>query len=336
MSGLCADSPASGVQVVDLCTVTPAELESLWRLETCCWRDRLRWDVSDVFGALRRVIGRGGLPGKAVRVDAHTVGYAYYGVAEGVGVIAGLSVSPECSSLGVGGILLRESVAAIRRQGVRRIESQFVSFDAPWLTPCFEREGFRPYWREFLRVELRPGHETITPPATVHLQPWQGTHVWQAAAIMQAAYVGEIDTEISGRFCTADGCRTVLEQILSQAACGNPLSDASAMARSREGGIGFAIVTQISPRQAHLAQVAVLPAYQRRGVGRSLLDHSLARLSALEFDSLSLFVTRANQRALRMYESMGFQSVLSFPVFVWEGGGSVEARKARLTADPGK
>lgn len=321
VSGICTENPASGVQVVDLCTVTPAELESLWQLETRWWHDRLRWDVSDVFGALRRVIERGGLPGKAVRVDAHTVGYAYYGVAQGVGVIAGLSVSPECSSLGVGGILLGESVAAIRRQGVRRIESQFVSFDAPWLTPWFEREGFRPYWREFLRVELRPGHETIPPPATVHLQPWQDMHVWEAAAIMQAAYGGEIDAEITGRFGSADGCRAVLEQILSQAACGSPLSDASAMARSREGGIGFIVVTEISPRQAHLAQVAVLPAYQHRGVGRFLLDHSLSRLSALQFDSLSLIVTRANQRALRMYQRIGFQSVLSFPVFVWEGGG---------------
>lgn len=318
MSGIRVESPVSGAQVVDVCTVTPAELESLWRLETRWWRDRLRWDVSDVFGALRRVIERGGLPGKAIRVGGRTVGYAYYGIAGGVGIISGLSVSPEWSRTDVGGILLRESVDAIRRQGVRRIESQCVSFDTSWLIPSFEREGFRSYWREFLRVELRPGQESACLPAMAQWEPWQGIHVWEAAAIMQAAYEGEIDAEITERFCTADGCRAVLENVLSQGGCGNPVPEASGIARSRGCGVGFDVVTEIAPRQGHLAQVAVLPAYQHRGVGRSLLGYSLSQLFALQFDTLSLIVTRANQRALRMYQSMGFQSVLSFPVFVWE------------------
>src|SRR5205823_2292310 len=89
-------------------------------------------------------------------------------------------------------------------------------------------------------------------------------------------------------------------------------------ARHRGQTIGFVLVTEIAPRQGHLVQVAVLPTYQRQGVGRLLVRHSLARLAMLHFDTLSLIVSRANQRALRLYQALGLQAVLTFPVFVWE------------------
>ena len=50
------------VQVVDLPTVRPAELEDLWLHELCLWRDHLRWDISDVVATLRRLVARGALP----------------------------------------------------------------------------------------------------------------------------------------------------------------------------------------------------------------------------------------------------------------------------------
>jgi mycothiol synthase len=67
-----------------------------------------------------------------------------------------------------------------------------------------------------------------------------------------------------------------------------------------------------------LAQIAVVPDYQGRGVGRCLMDYSVARLAERHFDTLSLMVSRANAPALRLYQRMGFQSVLAFPVFTWE------------------
>ena len=78
------------------------------------------------------------------------------------------------------------------------------------------------------------------------------------------------------------------------------------------------MVTEIAPQQGHLAQVAVLPAYQGQGVGRMLVHHCLTQLAARHFDTLSLIVSRANQRAFRLYQTMGMQEVLAFPVFVWE------------------
>jgi hypothetical protein len=138
--------------VVDLSAVRPVELEGLWQREEQVWRERMLWDTSDTFGALRRVVERGGLSGKTVRVGARIVGYAYYVISEHLGVIANFVVSPE-SRTAAPAILVQETVGEIRRTGVSRIESSFISIDGPSLPPFFEREGFRAYWREFLRCE---------------------------------------------------------------------------------------------------------------------------------------------------------------------------------------
>jgi ribosomal protein S18 acetylase RimI-like enzyme len=312
-------TPAPDLRIVDLRAVMPAELDDLWQAEARWWRDRLLWEVSDAQAALRRVVERGGVPGKAVQVGSHTVGYAYYVVAGHVGVISGFVLAPEWNIPAVGGILVRETIDAVRQRGVRRIESQFIAPDSPWLIPSFEHEGFRTYGREFLRVALCDWQQPASRLAMGDLEPWRGAHLIQAASIMQASYEGGIDVEINQLFGTSDGCRAVLENILNQGGCGMPVFEASAMVRHRGRGIGFAIITEIAPRQGHLVQVAVLPGYQHQGVARSLLDYSVSRLSQRHFEALSLIVSRSNTRAYRLYQTLGFQSILSFPVFVWDG-----------------
>jgi ribosomal protein S18 acetylase RimI-like enzyme len=115
-----------------------------------------------------------------------------------------------------------------------------------------------------------------------------------------------------------EGCGSVLDNLQQQGGCGPLVAEASVFARYRGQGIGFVMVTEIAPRQGHLAQIAVLPAYQRQGVGRMLVHHCLTQLAARHFDTLSLIVSRANSRALRLYQTLGLQEILTFPVFVWE------------------
>ena len=318
MSSVVTDHLLPRPHIVDLSTVGPAELEGLWQCEGQWWRERLLWDISDALAALRRVVARRGVPGKVVRVGTQTVGYAYYVVAERLGVLASLVVAPEWSHRTVGESLLQATVAALRQQGVVRIESPCVSMHHAWLVPAFEREGFQTYWREFLRLDLHREHPLARAPARVQLEPWRGTDLYEAGGLMQAAYEGTADGEINALYRTAEGCCGVLEDILNQGGCGSLVTEASALARDRGQAIGFVIVTEIAPQQGHLAQVAVLPAYQRQGIGRLLVRHSLARLAMLRFDTLSLIVSRANQPALRLYQAVGLQAVLAFPVFVWE------------------
>jgi ribosomal protein S18 acetylase RimI-like enzyme len=306
------------VQVVDLCAVTAADLEDLWQHELRLWRDRLCWDASGALAALRRIVQRSALPGKAVRVHERTVGYTYYGMIGRLGVIGSLVVLPDWSHSGVGETLLKKTIHEIRCQGASRIESRFVSVDCPWLGAALENEGFRIYWREFLRCNLCHPPPPMLAPAMVSLEPWQQSHLGEAAAILQAAYAGGLEAELLVQYRTVDGCREVLDQVLNQGSCGLFVSEASAMARQRGRSIGLVMVTEVAPRQGHLPQIAVLPEYQHQGLGRVLLNYSVRRLAERGCDTLSLIVSRANDHALKLYQATGFQSVLAFPTGIWE------------------
>lgn len=304
--------------LINLQTVVPAELEGLWQREVQLWREQLFWDVSDRFAAFKRVLERRGVQGVALRIGTRIVGYAYYVISGRLGVLAGLDLSPDWVGTDAAETLLQASIHALRQHDPTRIESPFLSFDCAWLPSAFEAEGFRTYWREFLRVQLdeRPESPKLSPP--MQFEPWRSAYLPEAAEIMHAAYDGEVDTEMSVLYRTVGGCRLVLEQILHQRNSGAPIDRASVFVRHRGRGIGFILITEIAPRQGHLAQVVVRPAYQRQGVGHFLLNYSLSQLAALEFDTLSLIVSRCNDRAFRLYQALGFQAILAFPVFAWE------------------
>lgn len=308
----------SDLQIVDLCTVTPTELEALWQCEETFWRQRLLWDISEVLATLRRFVARKGLPGKAVRVDGETVAYASYGSTGSLGFLANLVLMPAWNQAGVGEALLQATLEALHARGVPRIESRCVVSDSPWLVPACERWGLRTYWREFLRLDLRHMRVATQSREDVHVLPWRSMYIGEAAAIMQAAYEGTTDAEINALYRTREGCQLVLDTILNQGGCGKPVTEASAVVQDRGQSLGCLVIAETAPRQGHLAQVVVRPAYQRRGLGRLLLSHSVSQLATQHFDTLSLIVSRANHRALSLYQAMGWHTVLAFPVFVWE------------------
>ena len=135
---------------------------------------------------------------------------------------------------------------------------------------------------------------------------------------MLAAYSGGVDAEMNEQYRTQGGCELVLDDLLNQGICGNPVVEASAMAQHRGRRIGFIILTEIGPQHAHVAQVAVLPAYHHQGVGRLLMNHALSRLADGGFTAVSLIVSRLNRRAREIYDLIGFKPALSFPVFAWQ------------------
>jgi ribosomal protein S18 acetylase RimI-like enzyme len=306
------------VQIVDLCTVTATELEALWQGEEALWRQRLLWDISEVLETLRRMVARRGLPGKAVRVGEQTVGYTYYGITGRLGCVANLVITPAWNQAEVGEPLLRATLEALHARDVSRIESRCVASDSPWLVAACERWGLRTYWREFLRLDLSQICATTPSLEGIQVVPWHGAHLGEAAAVMQAAYAGTIDAELNTLYRTVEGCQLVLDTILNQGGCGRPVLEASAMLYDKGQSAGCVVITETAPRQGHLAQVVVQPASQRHGLGRLLLHYSMSQLATRQFDTLSLIVSRANHRALSLYQTMGWHAVLAFPVFVWE------------------
>lgn len=317
MASFIAERALPNLQVVDLSRVRPAELKSLWAREVRLWRDKLDWDVAGAMSALERALDRGGLTGKAVRCGGVAAAYAHYVVEGDRGVISGLVASPSFRGPQVGAAIVDAIVEELDRRRVRRIESQFIFFDSPWLSSCFEEHGFQTHWREFLRLSLsrpRPQHQ---PSNHVVVLPWSAWNLSEMASLMEQAHRGGVDAAMNELYRTSDGCRILLNNIIRQRGCGRSLTEASSIARERttDAPAGFAIVTEIGRHHGHLAQVAVAPEFQGRGVGHRLLAHTIARLSELGLDSLSLMVSAGNERALRLYRSMGFETSYRFPVF---------------------
>jgi [ribosomal protein S18]-alanine N-acetyltransferase len=313
-------------QVVDLESVRAAELESFFHLETAQWRDHLLWDVSGAVSAFQRALERGAVQGKAIRSGSATLGYSYFIVEGDRGVLTGLSVSPEAWGTDVGPMLVRATVRALAGRRVSRIETQFVSFDAAWLVPYFEAEGFRTHWREFRRLSLSRPRSTVPSPSSIgslSSHSWRAWNLAEAAQVMQSAHQDGVDAEMNELYRTSEGCRLLLTNVLRHRGCGTSMAEASLVARQArtDRAVGFAVVTETSKRQAHLAQLAVAPSFQGKGVGRYLLAQVVDRLLQSKFDSLSLMVSRGNENALRLYRSFGFHPIVRFPVFSRERSG---------------
>jgi GNAT superfamily N-acetyltransferase len=71
-------------------------------------------------------------------------------------------------------------------------------------------------------------------------------------------------------------------------------------------------------RAAHIANAGyfVLQPYRGRGLGRALVEHSLAEASRLGFDALQFNLVFESNRARSMYEGLGFRQIGRIPAAV--------------------
>ncbi|HAZ54229.1 MAG TPA: ribosomal-protein-alanine N-acetyltransferase RimI [Franconibacter helveticus] len=73
-----------------------------------------------------------------------------------------------------------------------------------------------------------------------------------------------------------------------------------------QGEMAAFAITQVVLDEATLFNIAVDPAYQRRGLGRQLLEHLISELETRGVLTLWLEVRASNVAAIALYESLGF------------------------------
>ncbi|EIC00032.1 MULTISPECIES: ribosomal protein S18-alanine N-acetyltransferase [Pantoea] len=76
-----------------------------------------------------------------------------------------------------------------------------------------------------------------------------------------------------------------------------------------EGKMAAFAITQVVLDEASLFNIAVDPAWQRRGFGRQLLQHLIDELIKRDVLTLWLEVRASNLPAIALYEQMGFNQV---------------------------
>lgn len=64
----------------------------------------------------------------------------------------------------------------------------------------------------------------------------------------------------------------------------------------------------VGHNEIYISDVAVLPAYQRRGIARRLLDHAYSEAQRLKLDTLCLYVSANNAAACALYQGAGYHS----------------------------
>ncbi|WP_312242554.1 ribosomal protein S18-alanine N-acetyltransferase [Pantoea sp.] len=98
-----------------------------------------------------------------------------------------------------------------------------------------------------------------------------------------------------------------------------------------DGNMAAFAITQVVLDEASLFNVAVDPAYQRRGLGRKLLQHLIGELQQRDVMTLWLEVRASNHPAIALYEQLEFHQVSRRPNYYPAANGREDAIIMALT-----
>jgi len=273
---------------------------------------------------LRRFQQIQSLFGYALVSEKEVIGYAYY-VCEGrKGLVGDFYVKREHANSSNEMMLLGATVQGLMLvSGVRRVESQLMLLHMPVNQPL----PFGRYLTRHDRYFMEVNREAIsalfpkTPAVKVVFQSWIERNQEEIAHLVSAAYRGHVDSEINDQYRTIPGARHFLTNIVKYPGCGNFSPLASVLALDERTGrvCGVCLASMVSGRSGHITQLCVLPALRQARLGYELLRQCLVRLAEAGCVSISLTVTCSNVDAIRLYESVGFRTLSTFPALVWEG-----------------
>jgi ribosomal protein S18 acetylase RimI-like enzyme len=309
------------MQILDLRQVHSRALQPLFQEEVEHWRKELHWDYRASQQLIRKFIDSHSLAGYAAFEGKQPVGYGFYVFEEQKGLIGGLFASPQHEQIETGKKLLLEMLAALRETPfIERIEAQLMPFGTA-LDDVLKEQRFRLQRRQFMLVEL-PLSAAIRPQMQdgLRLQPWADKYMEACARLIQRAYTDHVDSEINDQYRTEIGATKFLRNIVLLPGCGQFCPEASFIVRSgpTEPPIGMVLTSTVAPGVGHTTQICVLPGYQRNGLGRRLMESSLAALQNHGYRALTLTVTATNENAVRLYENLGFRTIKSFAAGVWQ------------------
>ncbi len=309
-------------ELTDLRDIRTNLLDGLFEQEARQWLEELLWDYRPSLRMIRRFIESRTLPGYAAVNEKQALGYCFYVLEEGKGLIGDLFVKPGPEAREVGERLFEETARDLRAMpGMERIEAQLMPFGVE-LAPLLEREAFRMHPRQFMLKALgEQGEDKIERGADgIQLEGWRENSIAVCAELMALAYAEHVDGTINNHYQTAEGAKKFLRNIVLAGGCGQFLPEASFLAWSagEKLPVGAVLASRVAERAGHITQICVMPQYQGRGMGPRMMCASMEALERKRMAALTLTVTRANRNAVQLYERMGFRTIREFAAGVWE------------------
>jgi len=310
------------ITIVPLAGADLAGLERLFDEECAEWLDLMKWDYKGASMLIRDVARQHQLSGFVAMSGAAVIGFAYYVIEGSRCSIGDIYVSKPWRGIGLDremAIAILDKLHRIRR--LRRIESQYVGVGNDEAEALFQERGFERLERSYMLVELGAdedrGRSAESP--GISIRPWRQRDFEQAARVIHRSYRGQHDSRINSQYQTVQGCAELMTILTDHFWCGDFLPDVSLVAVRSSGALaGVLIASRVASGVGHLGQISVHPAHQGRGIGRRMIESALSDLRERGYKAITLAVTSANTNALHLYESCGFRTIHTFPVFYRE------------------
>jgi ribosomal protein S18 acetylase RimI-like enzyme len=319
---MAALSDAAFPRVVDLRQLRAEDLGPLLAEEVDEWREKLDWDFRGSAELVERFVAMHALTGYALVAANRVVGYAYYVCEERKGLIGDLFVMKRYRTEDAENLLLEPMMETLANAAwVKRIESQLMMLSRSFERALPMQEFVTVYPRTFMQVDLSR-IESLPEQGRGSLliyQAWNDRCQEDAARVIAEAYRGHIDSDINDQYRSSAGARRFLLNIVQYPGCGTFYQPASIVAADRSGRIhGICLGSLVQQDVGHITQICVTPEVRGCGVGYELLRRSLLELRRVGCRKVSLTVTTSNDKAIKLYESVGFRQSRTFAAYVWD------------------
>ncbi len=315
------DGPA-GWQIADLLHLDPAQLEPVLTEETADWARELYWDYSHAADLVRGLLAARRIGGAALLDHDEVAGYGYIGLDGHKGLVADVYVRGAWRGVNAESTLLRVLFdRLIGLPAVTRIEAQLMLVDAAAAKSLECERGVHLFERALMTLDsgafLPPGESPLR--RDFRIEPWTDRHLHAAAEVITRAYQGHVDELIHDRYRTVAGAERFLQELIQfPGAVFNGPASWIAFETGREPAVGFSLAGFVAGGVGHIAELCVTPEGSGAGLGQALLARSLDALCQSGANRISLAVTLANERALRLYRRFGFREKRGFHAYVWE------------------
>ncbi len=280
------------------------ELGSCYDAEALRWSASLHWDSRSTWALVEAARRAGTLPGFVVR-DRHGAieGWTFYlrhRDALQIGAMVG-------ASRGALEALVQAVLASPEADTLSRI-LLFAFPQGPELDGVLESHGFTV--ERYSYLEKPTGTDFV--PARAG-RAWRDEDALRVSALLAAAYGSEDRMRPFAPSGALEEWHEYVAQILTTTGCGSFLPRASVvLPGAGETPDGVAMVTRLAEDTAHVAQMAVAPGAQRRGLARGLMASVLAGCGAQGFARVTLLVGDRNRPARRLYRELGFEEAAAF------------------------
>jgi ribosomal protein S18 acetylase RimI-like enzyme len=304
--------------------LAPEAALALVNREVRAWQAGLDWDVRDAWRVIEPARRSGQLPGFVLpaRGESMSTGWTSFLLHHDCLQVMALVAGERHETQALVDAILESGEASRAASALFCVRNA-----APGLSGLLRERGFRVEIYRYMVRHLddrdliggdltRPGIDGL---ATAHASTFR---VWRddtdaVAELCGDAYADSRDVRAFALHGDAAEWREYVAGLVRGPGCGLFNPAASPIASASDGRPELraaAMVTTIGAGVAHLAQMAVRPACQGKGLGRSLVRTAIAAARRQGCRLMTLLVADSNTRARGLYQGLGFRPRSSFVV----------------------